>query len=391
MDVTVNRELLKESIGIAKIAQGTGGTNEWTKGLKMRAFTSPEGNGSIALSSTDGNTSIDLCIDAEVRQPGEILIDGVLINKLVDCYIDENIIIKLDGDISIQCGRDNGDYKPMKVDDFVNITTDDNDTGWFKIPVSLITDADTKVRFAAADYSSAKPQMSSVYLILQDGKIEMAACDGCKLAYLKNDVSQDLPNFSILIPSEGLGKIAKAIREYSSDENIDINIKEDRVYVRVGRLLMDSLLVSGKYINYKKIVPSNFVLGITFDRKELMRKVQIADAANTCSPDGSQINDVAIKMTNEGFGQGFATIVNAKNVANTQVGEIPFTTEYGEIKEDWALWVDTTYALQVLKNISCDAVQIDIENPNIPFRIKGKDSEDYICVVMPKQHKKKKD
>src|SRR4030042_1076537 len=389
MNVTVNREALKECIGIVKTAQGTGAQNEWTKGLKIKVFNSADGSGVMTISSTDTTLSINLSIDAEVNEEGSCLINGDLIQKMVECYVDEKVSIKLDGNIFMECGRDKGDYQSMNVDDFTDMNIDGNNDGWFQIPVGLIFDADTKVRFAAADYTSAKPQMSSVYLTLNDGVLEVVACDGCKLAFLTSTVSRDFPNFSILISGETLAKVSKAIKEYTKDENIDINIKEDKVYFRIGRLLISAGLVSGKYINYKKIVPTSFNLGITFDRKELMRKIQIADIANQFSPDGQAIKDIAIKMNGEGFGQGFATIVNAHGLLNKQIGEIPFITEYGEINEDWALWVDTKYALEVLKNHTSDVIQIDVDNPNVPFSIKGKRNTDYICVVMPKQHKAK--
>lgn len=389
MQVSVDRNLLKDSIGIVKTIQGTGQTNEWTKGLKFEALSTSEGNGTMKISATDITASIVLTIDASVSSSGKFLINGDLIQKMVECYVDDQVVIDTGEDISIKCGRDSGSYEAMRVDDFSDLTVDDNDSGWFQVPSSLIFDSDTKVRFAAADYTAAKPQMASVYLTLTDGLLEVVACDGCKLALLKTDISKDLPNFSILIPGETLAKICKAIKDYSTeaDSTIDMNIKEDKLYLRYGRLLISGGLIDGKYINYKKIVPTNFTLGISFDRKELMRKIQIADIANSYGGPDKGINDIAMKINNEGFGQGFATIVNAKNVKNKQIGEIPFTTDYGEITEEWELWVDTKYALEVLKNSTNDVIQIDVDNPNVPFSIKGKDTDSYICVVMPKQHK----
>jgi len=227
--------------------------------------------------------------------------------------------------------------------------------------------------------------MASVYFVIRDGILKVVACDGCKLALLKTEVSSDLPSMQILIPGDTVAKIHKAFKEYGTEESVDMNIQKDKVYFRSGNLMVSAGLVEGSYFKYEKIFPKEIRLSMVFDRKELSRKIAIADIANSFSSDAIEVKDIAIKISGECFNQGIAKIVNSNTVKNKQIGEIPFVTELGEIGEDFYLWIDTKYALEVLKNNDSNEIQIDIDTPHIPFRISGKGNDNYIAIVMPKK------
>jgi len=380
MKVSLNRELLKSVINVVRLAQGSGATNEWTKGIKIDAT-----GDDIVMSATDLVTGISIKIDGNIEEPGKVLVNGDLLNKMVELYAADTVEFESDKSLNISCGGDSGEYEILKVNDFVDIEIAQDDPGWFSIPVSLIADADNKVRFAAATFNSSRPQMASVYFVIRDGILKVVACDGCKLALLKTEVSSDLPSMQILIPGDTVAKIHKAFKEYGTEESVDMNIQKDKVYFRSGNLMVSAGLVEGSYFKYEKIFPKEIRLSMVFDRKELSRKIAIADIANSFSSDAIEVKDIAIKISGECFNQGIAKIVNSNTVKNKQIGEIPFVTELGEIGEDFYLWIDTKYALEVLKNNDSNEIQIDIDTPHIPFRISGKGNDNYIAIVMPKK------
>ena len=79
--------------------------------------------------------------------------------------------------------------------------------------------------------------------------------------------------------------------------------------------------------------------------------------------------------------------VRKKLASNKQNSEISVIQEYGDIPEDFCVWVDYRNVLDVLKNFSTEKIFIDFINCNSPFIIKDKERENYLTLLMPQAKK----
>lgn len=388
MKISVDRSVLRKAIDIVSIALNTkDAQNEWAKGIKFETGTKV-GEGKLCLTTTDTVLGAKITIDAITEGDVEFLVNGEMLSKIVDCFGDNTVQFEIDDKLTIKSGKDSGEYEQMRVNDFSFVEVP-SDAKWFTLPIEVIVGAKDKVGFATLK-GELKPKFSAVHFTLENDKLNIVACDGSRLAISETTVSVDVPKLEILIMSDFLGRISNGLKTFGvKDINVDVYLQEDRAYFRYEGLLFSTSLVNDTYFNYKKIVPvgSNFIVSV--DNKELFRKVKMAKIANDYSADGSSIKTIGMKGTEEGFGQGSLTIVNASTSSNKQAGEISYTVEDGEVPKEFCLWVNPDHILEILSKLG-SIVQFEVNDQNSPFKIRTKDANDgYMIVVMPRVIKKK--
>lgn len=380
MKVSIDRVTLKKAVDVVSITLGTKDTNEWSKGIKVEAK-----DGKAILSSTDMTISSQVEIDATVENEGKFLINGNLFSKLLECYTGNTIEFEVGENIKIKSGRDKGEFEPMRLDDFSFIDAPETNS-WFKIPIELLSIAKDKVGFATAK-GDMKPKFSSINFSIENNGLSMVATDGTRLAIYKTDVPEGVTELDILFVCDLLGKVLNGLKTFGVKNEIEMLLQTDKIFFRSEGVFFSSSLVNDKYFNYSKIIPKNqdikFVISV--DNKELARTIKIAKIANDFSPDPQK--QVGIKGTEEGFGEGSLSVINAGG-SNKQSGEISYTAESGEVPKEFCLWVSSEHMLEILSKLG-DVVELEVDRQDTPFKIKTKGSnDDYFVVVMPKARKK---
>jgi DNA polymerase III sliding clamp (beta) subunit (PCNA family) len=166
-------------------------------------------------------------------------------------------------------------------------------------------------------------------------------------------------------------------------------VTESKMFIKSGTFMASANLIDSKYINYNKIIPSadDITLSISCNKKDLIRKVDMAGFINKTSKDSNGMCNIGIKIGDEGFGEGCLSIVSYKSASNKQNSEISVVQEYGNIPKDFCVWVDYKNVLDVLKNFTTEKIFMDFIDSNSPFIIKDKDRENYLTLLMPQARK----
>lgn len=391
MKFTVEREQFGKILTTVRLAQGTTSisNNEWVKGVRIET----EGKDSLRLSASDATSTISAVVEGiNIEKEGSMLIQGDIIDGLSSKMQEENktSFSVEDNKLDIINGKDKGSYALMD-DNFVKIDLVGTEN-WLTIPIKLFLQASKKVKFAACQDTGTRPKMQAVYFSSADKKVDIVACDGHKMAKLVLTYEEEIADFSVLVRSDIVEKISKALLDLIGDEgNVQICTTNDKMYFRAGHFIAAAVLTDSSYIKYDKIIPSddkiNFV--VSCNRKELIRKIDMAGFANKTSKDSNGIYNIGIKVGDEGFGEGFLSIINAKVASNKQSGEISVTQEKGKIPSDFCLWVDYRYTGEVLKNFDCDKIYLSFVDQNSPFVVSDPTQTNYLCLLMPQTTTKK--
>lgn len=387
MKISVDRSVLRKAIDVVSIALNSkDAQNEWTKGIKFEAG-SKVGDGKLCLTATDTVLGAKIIVDATIEGDVEFLVNGELLSKIVDCFVDQTVQFEVGDKLIIKSGKDSGEYEQMRKDDF-SFAEVPSDAKWFTLPVDVIAGAKDKVGFATLK-GEMKPKFSSVHFALEDNTLNIVACDGSRLAISETTVAEGIPKLQILIITEFLGRISNGLKTIGAKDTIDVYLQEERAYFRSEGVLFSTSLVNDSYFNYKKIVPERVNFAVSVDNKELARKVKMAKIANEYSADANATKTIGVKGTEEGFGQGALTVVSSATASNKQTGEISYTVDSGEVPKEFCLWINPDHILEILSKLG-NTVQFEIVDQNSPFIVKTKDANDgYIIVVMPKVIKKK--
>jgi len=385
MKFVTDREKFRKVLSVVKLAQGTGSVNnnEWTKGIKIEV----EGKSSIRLTATDTTTTLSSVVeDVVIEKEGSMLLRGDVLDKITSLQVGKDLSVELiDNKVQLVCDNDVSEFEIMR-DDFIDIDIS-NAKSWFSLPIKLFLTADSDVRFAACMDNGTRPKMQAVYFISKNNSIDIVACDGKKLAKVTLGLEEQLAtDFSVLIRSDIVNKISSALKELRGvDGTVDICMTDDKMYIRSDSFLASANLIDSTYINYDKIIPSTeqITLSISCNKKDLIRKSEMANFANKSSKDSGGIECIGIKVSEEGFGEGSLSVVSAKTASNKQVSEISVTLESGAISPDFCVWVNQKNLSDVLKNFGSEKVIIDFKDVNSPFIIRDKERTNYLTLLMP--------
>jgi DNA polymerase III sliding clamp (beta) subunit (PCNA family) len=387
MQIKVDRNKFRKVLGAVKLAQGVGAinNNEWTKGIKIEV----ENKDSIRLTASDTTTTISAVVDGvTIIDEGSksMLLRGDVLDKITSLQNGTDLTMELtDNTVKMVCDTDVSTFEVMR-DDFVGIDLSGADS-WFSLPVKLFLTADTDVRFAACTDNGTRPKMQSVYFNNSNNSMDIVACDGKKLAKAVVKLEQEsLKDFSVLVRGDIVNKISNALKDLMGQEgSVDICMTPEKMFVKSGNFLAMANLLDATYINYSKLIPApeKISLSISCNKKDLVRKADMANFANKFSKDSNGIEFIGIKVSEEGFGEGCLSIISARGSSNKQVSELSVTLEHGSVDPNFCIWVTHRTLEDVLKNIKAERINIDFTDSNNPFIIRDKDRSDFLALLMP--------
>lgn len=98
--------------------------------------------------------------------------------------------------------------------------------------------------------------LTGVYMEKKDEKLVMVATDGKRLACIRKAIEHDIPSFMpVILPPSFLNNL-KAIG--SGDGVLSIAIKDGYVFANIEGHLIYSLLITGNYPAYERVIPKEF-------------------------------------------------------------------------------------------------------------------------------------
>ena len=228
-------------------------------------------NDILTIKASDNNMGFRSSIPVSVIVPGSTT---VFCEKL-------SAVLKNIPDVDLDISEENGVLNISPSDkgtaDFtINIKTIDaskfpeldsvDDNEFFSITQRDYFDMIDKTSFAVADNDS-RHFLTGVYMEKKEGKLILVATDGKKLACVRRQFEQDIPDFQpAIIPVRFLN----LIKSIGSGEGVfSIAISEGKMFVKIESRLIYSSLITGNYPNYEKVIPENNEYSFQVDKNDL--------------------------------------------------------------------------------------------------------------------------
>lgn len=358
-------------------------TEEFTNafGVAQRAATSKSvselanvllqvGKNSINFTGYDLSNSISTKIKAVSDCEGGFLVSserfGEYINKLpcgeFEIDVDESTYrISLKSLESKTKLATNG----LSADKFPRVSDFDVKTK-FSIPCKVLKEMLSGVSFCAST-DATRPILTGCNLTSFGGKLDIVAVDGFRLA-LRTKYIDNLPNFSVTIPSKSVLEISKSL---SSDKDIEVSIGDNNIMFSDGDTTITSTLLSGDYIDYQKLFTmqnaSEFDVDAlamyeVADRSLLMTNSKSSHIAMKCE---IRDNEIAVSTSGD-YG-----------VVNDEVS----TTNYRG--ENVTVLYNSKYIKEIFKNIGDEICHLECGGASKPLIITPTDGDAYKYLVLP--------
>lgn len=368
MKFTCDRTVLTEAVNISQKAVSSRSTLPVLEGLLIKAS-----DNKVVITGNDLEIGIECLFEAEVESSGSIVVNSKLFGEIIRKMTGDTVIIDVNSNnvTNIKCGNSKFNITGIDAIEFPEVQKFDVE---YDITLTQKQLKELVRRTIFAVGTNESKMILTGCLLEASGKIvKMVAVDGFRLAYkqilCENDtVNGYLGDVSIVIPSKSLNELIKIIDD--SDDEIKIFCSEKNIRFEFNNVIFTSRLLEGDYIDYKKIIPSDYNTVIKTDAKSVIESVEraslIITSEVTKSPVILNIADGEIKINCE-----------------TQVGKVEEFIPVEMSGNPVEIGFNNRYILDALKAASTDEIKFSFIGSTSPCLISPVEGEDYKYIVLP--------
>nr|WP_279671514.1 DNA polymerase III subunit beta [Flexivirga meconopsidis] len=213
----------------------------------------------LTLSAFDYEVSAKVTVDAQVDEPGQVLVLGRLLAEISRSLPNKPVTINADGHkVEVTCGSSRFSLQQMPTADYPTLPTAPEPTG--AIAGDVFTQAVSQVAIAA-DKSDTLPILTGVRLQIEGDKLSLLATDRYRLALREltwNPTESDADQVA-LIPARTLSDTAKAL---GASGSVQIALGsaaggEGLVGFEAGQRRTTTRLLDGEYPKVTSIFPTS--------------------------------------------------------------------------------------------------------------------------------------
>lgn len=336
-------------------------TNPILEGIKIIAE-----DGTLTMSATDTELSIEKKIKAEVKAEGETVVPGRFITEFVKKLTNSIIELEVndknqlfiryeDSESMIQC------YNPVEYPGFKRIQTNE----YFGISQKDFKVCVNKSIFSVA-IDDSRPILKGVLFDINNNELNVVALDGYRLARVKKHINSNIVK-SIVVPARSLSELSKLIDD--SDDIINIYIDQYTIMVDLGDTKVTSRLLEGDYINYKQIIPVNYETFVIINKEQFEQSLERATLLS--------------RTSNNNFVKFDIKENNLCITSNSELGNIKENIPVNVSGKDLVISFNPRYFLESLRVNTNEFVKICFNKASTPCVIVPTEEDEFLYLILP--------
>lgn len=326
-------------------------------------------NDRLTLFATDKDLAIEKTIEANVVVGGSTLAPGRVLADYIRNIADSDSEISLEttdeGRLVISSSGSECSVATLDAEDYPDGEEID-DEHYFTIQEYSLKQIINNVIFSVAT-DDARPMLKGVFFDANEYVLTAVATDGYRFAMSKKALEEKCGHITATVPSRSLAELAKLLGD---SENL-LKVFVERNYLLVcleNTKLLTRLLVSGQYIRYDNIIPTDFVSTLLVNKESFERSLNTAAIMSRGDKNNLVVLDIEEYNMN-----------------------ISSTSQYGTAKEDVSISLsgkdvrcayNAKYLNDCLKVIGADTIKLQFAQHNsCVITING--SDEVLYFILP--------
>ena len=325
----------------------------------------------LTLTGYDLEMGIVTTIEANVKEPGEIVLNAKLLSSMISRMPSGQITIQSadNGKTTIQSGVAQFEIQSMSATDFPELpNTGAEET--LTIPTGVLRDMIDRTLYAVSQ-DEKKPAHTGELFEIEPDKLTVVALDGYRLAIVERPI-QAVKDIRIIVPSKTMTEVSHLL---ANDNEELVHICANRRYVvfmTAGYTIM-SRLIEGEFLNYHNVIPAGSRTRVTLDTKDFIETIERASLIIT----ERLKNPLRISFT-EG-----KVVVRCQTNLGRVVDEFNAQCEGDEVE----IGFNNRYLLDALRNARTEQVRLEISGPLSPVKVLPAEGSDFLYLVLPVRFK----
>jgi len=329
----------------------------------------------LNLSATDLEVGVNWWSLVKVEEEGGITIPTRTLSNFINFLPNKPLNIELkDSSLEVNCENYRGRFKGTSPEDFPIIPQIKNQESITVDSYSFCQGLNQVVDIAIP--STAKPEISGVYFLLEKDQMKLVATDsfrlGEKTIFLGKPIEKGC---SFILPQKAAKEIINIFGEKKGELKIYFSPNQVQFEVPMAetphpQIQLISRLIEGDYPDYQEIIPKKYKTQIVFQKNELLNQIKAASLF------GGKINEVKLKIS------------PAKETVEI-FSQSPDLGEYqslvpGKVKgKEITISFNHKFLAEGLANIKSQEVIFELTDAGGPGALKPVGDPSYLYIVMP--------
>ncbi len=271
MKITCSTTHLADRLAIASRATSTRASIQVASGIRISA---PDAEGPVELAATDLELSLRVPLDAEVEEPGSVVLPARVVHDIVrQLRTDRVTITSTSGDGRAKITSGSGEYgvHTHPVEDFPRLPEIDAERTFELDRQVFGGTVDRVIRAASKDES--RPVLTGVLVHLEPGRLTMAATDSYRMAVRETALADVVPEpVEAIVPARALAELGRLLG--SSSGTLAVCVDRNMIAFGVDGVWLTARRIEGQFPNFRSLRPAAFEHEVRLPRAELLDVVK---------------------------------------------------------------------------------------------------------------------
>ncbi len=354
---------LSEAINVVSKALSNKTTSQILEGIKLSCK-----EDKLVLSATDLEMSVEKTIRAECESAGETVVPGRLFGEYIRKLTNEQITCELNekSQLTISYTDSMGCLQCMDVVEFPTIKEVAKED-YFELTKNDFKTLVNTVSYAIAVDESRPVLKGILFEVSASAKtIKVVAVDGCRLSLSNKAINFATKDFSLVVPGKNIVEIAKMM---DGDELVKVYVHSNNIMVDLGDTVIINRLIDGQFINYRQIVPKDFVTTVTINKEQLQDAIDRASVLSKIDKNNLVKFDIKEK--------------NLTLTSNSEIGNTKENITVGLKGNELAIAFNSKYFTDCLRVVENPYVKLNLNSAIQPCVITPCEGEDFKFLILP--------
>lgn len=365
MKFTADKQSLMAAINIVSRACAPKSPIPSLEGILIEA-----GIANVRLTGYDLKKGIYTTIDADVAEPGSIVLGAKIFGDIIRSLPNGDVTIKTGEGQNTTITSEKSEFSIVGTDfnDYPELPSIDGSVG-VDIPQDMMGEMIRETIFSVSD-NEARPVYTGEYFEIQDGILTLVAVDGYRLALRREKIEGAEHDCTFIVPGKSLSDLEKLCASDSA-EPVKILLGSKHISFSIGRTVLISRRLDGDFLNYHKAVPTEFNIKINTERGAFQRAIERVSLI---------IDDKVKNPIRCIFGDGSVSIS-----CSTSVGKAEDSFSVDGDGKNLEVGFNNRYMLEALKAAPADDMVVCLNTGSSPCVMVPADEEDrsFLYMVLP--------
>ncbi len=324
---------------------------------------------SFKIIATDLDLGIEIEVPAKVEEEGRVAVPGAVLNSLISGnYKSNKVSLRTEGDnLFVFTDNSSTTIKSYATDDFPTIPKLENSNS-FLVDGRMFIKGLKSVWYSSST-SNIKPELSSVLVYQDSGKLVFVATDSFRLAEFKIDIEGTIEDFGqILIPFKNISEIIRVFDDV--DGEIKIYFTQNQIAFEYENIYLTSRIVDGIFPDYQQLIPKSFATDITVLKDDLISSLKLSNIFS------DKFNKIALKIDPE---NKIFEIASKNNDVGENVAKVDAVLRGDSVEISF----NQKYIMDCFQSITTDSLTLRFNGLNKPMVIETVPNTQFTYLVMP--------